>query len=261
MNLGPLRRITQVIAFFLSNLGVNLALKTGNIYPFLYCYGCPLACSACPIGTLQNFVNLGICPFYLIGIMGLYGTIFGRAFCGWACPFGAFQDLLGVLGKKKRKLQPFTYSKFAMLALVIGFAWLALYSRLPVLETFFCKFCPAGSLFAALPAPFFYPEWEWGFFFNVHIITLILTILLVLLFSRFWCRYLCPLGTIGVFNRLSIVTISRDSTKCTNCLKCLDVCPMGLEKVGDIGLSSDCIMCGRCVEACTTDALNIRVRR
>jgi ferredoxin-type protein NapH len=254
MNLGSLRRITQAISFFLSNLGVNLALKTGNIYPFLYCYGCPLACSACPIGTLQNFTILRICPLYLLGILGLYGTVFGRAFCGWACPFGAFQDLLSVLSKKKRKVRPFTYSKFIMLALVVSLAWF-------FLDTVFCKFCPAGSLFAALPAPFSYSEWEGGFFFNVHIITLILTILLVLLFSRFWCRYLCPLGTIGIFNRVSIVTISLDSTKCTNCLKCLDVCPMGLEKVEDIGLSSDCIMCGRCVDVCPKDALKIHVRK
>jgi len=254
MNLERLRRATQTISFFISNLGVNYALKTGSVYPFLYCYGCPLAVGACPIGALQNFTILRICPFYLLGILGVCGAIFGRAFCGWACPFGSFQDLLSVLSKKKRKLRPFTYSKFIMLALVVGLAWFTL-------DTVFCKFCPAGSLFAALPAPFYYLEWEWTLYFSIHIVTLILTILLVLLFSRFWCRYLCPLGTIGIFNRISIMTISLDSTKCTNCLKCLDVCPMELKKVEDIGLSSDCIMCGRCVDVCSTDALKMRARR
>jgi len=254
MNLGPLRRITQAISFFVSNLGVNLALKTGNIYPFLYCYGCPLACSACPIGTLQNFVNLGICPFYLLGILGVYGTVFGRAFCGWACPFGAFQDLLAGLSKKKRKVRPFTYSKFIMLALVVSLAWV-------FLDTVFCKFCPAGSLFAAIPAPLFYPSLRLGFFFYVHMATLILTILLVLLFARFWCRYLCPLGTIGIFNKLSVLAVSLDSTKCTECLRCLDVCPMGIDKLGDIGSSSDCILCGRCVDVCPTEALKMHIRR
>lgn len=254
MKLGRLRHITQIIAFLLSNLGVNLALKTGGVYPFLYCYGCPLAYSACPIGTLQNFAALGICPFYLLGALGIYGTIFGRAFCGWACPFGAFQDLLGGLTKDKRKLRPFTYSKFIMLAFVIGLAWF-------FADTIFCKYCPAGSLFAALPAPFFYPSLKLGFYFNIHIATLVLTVLLVLFFSRFWCRYLCPLGTIGVFNRLSIVTVSLDSEKCTACLKCLDACPMGLEKLEEIGSSSDCIVCGKCVEVCSTDALKIGVRR
>lgn len=260
MKLRWLRRVTQIVSFFLANLGINETLRTGGVYPFLYCYGCPLRWLGCPIGTLQNFVTKGICPFYLLGTLGVYGAIFGRGFCGWACPFGALQDLLAGLSKKKRKLRPFTYSKFIMLALVIGLAWL-------FADTIFCKFCPAGSLFAAIPAPIYEPAWleklnpmEMPFFY-VHMVTLVLTIVLLLLFSRFWCRYLCPLGTMGAFNRLSVITISLDSAKCTKCLKCLDVCPMGLEKVGDIGSSSDCILCGRCVDICPTEALKMSVGR
>jgi len=254
MNLSRLRHITQTITFFVSNLGFIPALKTGLVCPYLYCYGCPLASAGCPIGTLQNFIALSLFPFYLLGTLGVYGTIFGRAFCGWACPFGALQDVLAVFKKGKRKLRPFTYSKFAMLLIVMILAWVTL-------DTFFCKFCPAGSLFAAIPAPFFYPSLKLGFFFYVHMATLILTILLVLLFARFWCRYLCPVAPIGVFNKLSVLTISLDFTKCEECLGCLDVCPMGIDKLSDIGSSSDCILCGKCVEACQTDALKMNVRR
>lgn len=253
MELKQPRRTIQIISFFLSNLGVSQALKTGGIYPFLYCYGCPFAWLGCPIGTLQNFVILPMCPFYLLGTLGVYGAVFGRSFCGWACPFGAFQDLLGGLSNKKKELRPFTFSKFIMLAVVIGVAWL-------FVDTVFCKYCPAGSLFAAIPA-MFNPSLELGFYFYVHLVTLALTILLVFFFSRFWCRYLCPLGTIGIFNRLSIITISLDSKKCVDCLKCLDACPMGLEKMKDIGSSSDCILCGRCVDVCPTEALKMHVRK
>ena len=256
MNLGRLRQITQTITFIISNLGFIPALKTGLVCPYLYCYGCPFASAGCPIGTLQNFIILPLFPFYLLGTLGVYGAIFGRAFCGWACPFGAFQDLLGGFrkGKGRRRLRPLKYSKFVMLLIVVAFAWITL-------DTLFCKVCPAGSLFATIPAFFLYPSLKLGFFFYVHIATLILTVVLVLLFSRFWCRYLCPMGTIGVFNKLSVLTISLDSTKCTQCLKCLHVCPMGIEKLSDIGPSSDCILCGKCVEACQTDALKINVRK
>ncbi|UCE43815.1 MAG: 4Fe-4S binding protein, partial [Candidatus Bathyarchaeota archaeon] len=178
----------------------------------------------------------------------------GRAFCGWACPFGAFQDILAVFNKRKRKLKSFTYSKFAMLLIVMILAWITM-------DTFFCKLCPAGSLFAAIPAPFFYPSLRLGFFFYVHIATLILTILLVLIFSRFWCRYLCPVATIGTFNKFSLLTVSVDPTRCTECLNCLDMCPMGIDKLSHIGSSSDCILCGKCVEACQTDALKMHARK
>jgi ferredoxin-type protein NapH len=254
MNLSRLRHVIQSITFAISNLGFVSFLKTGFVWPFFYCYGCPLASGGCPIGVLQHFMILPAIPFYLLGTLGVYGTIFGRAFCGWACPFGGFQDLLGLFNKRKRKLQPFSYSKFAMLLVVVILAWITL-------DTFFCKFCPAGSLFAAIPAPFFYPSLNIGLFFYVHIATLILTVGLVLFFSRFWCRYLCPLGSIGALNKLSILTVSFNPTKCTKCVRCLDVCPMGIDKVENIGKSSDCILCGRCVEVCQANALEMSIRR
>lgn len=240
--------------FSVSNLGFIPALKTGLICPYFYCYGCPIASTACPIGTLQHFVIFGTIPFFLLGTLGLNGTIFGRAFCGWACPFGAFQDILGVFNKRKRKLRPFKYSKFIILLIVVILAWVTL-------DTFFCKFCPAGSLFAAIPSLFFFPSLTPGLFFYVHVATLALTILLLLLFARFWCRYFCPVAPMGFFNRISILTVSLNQTKCTECSRCLDACPMGIDKLSGIGSSSDCILCGKCVEACKTNALKMRIRR
>lgn len=254
MKLSRLRHTTQVITFLVSNLGFNVALKTGCVYPFFYCYGCPLAFSACPIGTLQHFVILAKLPLLVLGSLGVYGTVFGRALCGWACPFGAFQDALSIFKKRKSKLHPFTYSKFAMFFLVLVLAWMTL-------DTFFCKFCPAGSLFAAIPAPIFHPGLKLSTFFYIHIATLIMTVFTVLLVARFWCRYLCPVAPIGIFNKVSLITVFLDSTKCVGCEKCLEVCPMGLNKLADIGFSSDCIMCGKCVDACDTDALKMQLKK
>jgi ferredoxin-type protein NapH len=246
--------MTQTIAFALSNIGFTPALKTGFCLPYLYCYGCPFASAGCPIGSLQHFVIFIKFPIYILSVLGIFGTVFGRAFCGWACPFGSFQDLIGASRNQKRRLRRVTYAKFAVLFIVVIVAWLTL-------DTIFCKFCPAGSLFAAIPAIFYYAPLEVGVFFYVHLATLIITVILVLIFSRFWCRYLCPLGTIGVFNKLSILTISLDPAKCEKCLACLSVCPMGITKLSDIGSSTDCIICGRCVESCSTGALKVSVRR
>ena len=256
MRLKNKRNIAQIAAFAISNLGFLRMLKTGFVCPFLYCHGCPFAAFGCPIGVLQHFIIDGQFPFFTIGSLGVYGMIFGRAFCGWACPFGTLHDMLSPTNRRKEVKTPnYWYVKYAILFLTLVLAWFAL-------DAIFCKFCPSGSLFAAIPFRFLNPSFsEFGMYFYVHMFTLALTIVLAILISRFWCRYLCPLGAIaGAFNKVGILTIKLDEEKCKKCNACLDVCTMGITKTEDIGTSTDCILCGRCVEACSEKALSFKTR-
>jgi ferredoxin-type protein NapH len=92
--------------------------------------------------------------------------------------------------------------------------------------------------------------------------TLALTIASALLISRFWCRYLCPLGAIaGAFNKIGILTIDWNEAKCKKCRTCLEVCVMGITKMNEVGTSTDCILCGRCIEACPEKALNFIIKK
>jgi polyferredoxin len=257
LKLGNKRKIMKFVSFVISNLGFIPILKTGFICPFLYCYGCPFATFGCPIGSLQNFIVYRKFPFFIIGSLGIYGTILGRAFCGWACPLGTLHDMLSpTYRRRKIKTRNHWYFKYATLFLTLALAWFAL-------DSVFCKFCPSGSLFAALPFHLLYPSYsEFGLFFYIHMFTLALTIILALLISRFWCRYLCPLGAItGAFNKVGMLTIHRDEGKCRKCSTCLDVCMMGITKIEDIGTSTDCILCGRCVEECPEKALSFKIKR
>jgi len=251
MRLKRLRWGAQISAFVVSNIGLNWAFKTGCLYPYLYCSGCPLSSGACPIGSLQHFISLPMFPLYIIGLVGLYGLIFGRTLCGWACPFGAFSDLLSKPAKVKARAMPQT--KFLMLIAIVILAWITS-------ETFFCKFCPSGSLFAAIPAPFFYEGLRLGTFYYVHLLTLAIIVMLLLVLPRFWCRYICPYGITGIFNKISLITISHDNSKCNECGNCLNVCPMGINKIHKIGKSTDCILCGRCIDECQARALKYSIR-
>ena len=256
MKLKDKRKITQIAAFAVSNLGFLRVLKTGFVCPFLYCYGCPFAAFGCPIGILQNFIVYSQFPFFAVGSLGVYGMIFGRAFCGWACPFGTLHDMLSPTNRRKEVKTPnYWYVKYAILFLTLALAWFAL-------DTVFCKFCPSGSLFAAIPFRLLHPDaTAFGIYFYIHMLTLALTIVLAILISRFWCRYLCPLGALaGAFNKVGILTIQRDEEKCKKCNACLDVCTMGITKTRDIGTSTDCILCGRCVEACPEKALSFKIK-
>ena len=256
MKLKNARKIAQIATFAISNLGFLRVLKTGFACPFLYCHGCPFAVFGCPIGVLQQFIIDSQFPLFTIGSLGVYGMLFGRAFCGWACPFGTMHDLLSHSNAKRGvQARNYWYSKYIILFLALALAWIAL-------DTVFCKFCPSGSLFAAIPFRLLYPEAvEFGLFFYIHMFTLALTIVLAILISRFWCRYLCPLGAVaGAFNKVSMLTIEWNEEKCKKCEDCLEACKMGITKMEDIGHSTDCTLCGRCVEACSEKALRFAIK-
>ena len=252
--MSRLRRSTQILSLILVNLGIIGILETGVVCPFFYCHGCPAAAFACPIGLLQNHAALGPFPFYALGSLGLFAVVAGRFWCGWGCPFGTLQDLIVWVRRRRRdyvSLGTFPWGRLVVLAGALIAAWIAT-------DTLFCKICPAGSLFGAIPHRFISPELSFGTFFYVHIGTLVIALVAFFLVGRFWCRYLCSLGgALGLLNRVSILKVKLDMDKCTQCGECLEVCPTNIEEVEDIGGSSDCIRCGRCIDVCPTDAIKI----
>jgi ferredoxin-type protein NapH len=248
-----MRWALQIAGLALANIGLVEFLKVGVCAPFFYCHSCPAAAFACPIGLLQTHTALGPFPFYALGILGVFGLAAGRFWCGWVCPFGTVQDLVHRIkgGRDSVDLPRTPWTKFLVLGIALLLAWL-------FADLMFCKICPAGSLFAAIPQRFASPELNFGSFFYVHVATLAIALAAFFLISRVWCRYLCPLGAVlGAFNRLSIMKVRVDFARCTDCKQCLKVCPMKITQPEDIENSTDCTRCGRCVEACDAGALRI----
>ncbi len=252
--MSRLRRTTQVLGLVLANIGFVGILKLGVLCPFFYCYGCPWAAFACPIGVLQHYSALGSFPFYALGLLGIFGIALGRFWCGWACPFGTVQDIISWVRRRKRdvvKVRRVPWTKFVVLVAVIVAAWIAV-------DTVFCRVCPAGSLFAAIPHRIASPDLSFGTYFYVHLGTLAAAIVAFVLIGRFWCRYLCPLGAVfAAFNPVSLLKVRADMAKCEGCGKCLEVCPTAIEKPEEIENCTDCIRCGKCIETCETGAIKI----
>ena len=176
-----------------------------------------------------------------------------RFWCGWGCPFGTMQELVMWIRRRGDvvSLPPVGWTSLVVLAGAVIVAWVAA-------DTLFCKVCPAGSLFAAIPHRFASPEFSFGTFFYVHLATLAIALVAFYLIGRVWCRYFCPLGgTLGVFNRVSFLKIKVDRNKCTDCKKCLEVCPTRIQAPEDIENSNSCIRCGKCIEACPEKAIRI----
>ena len=270
-----LRLLIQVIYTIVTN-GYLYGFLNGKIYkgslkytcvPGLNCYSCPGAVASCPLGALQVALNKRNfeMPFAILGFFFVFGSIFGRAVCGWLCPFGLVQDLLHKLPFfRKRKQLPYhsvlKYGKYVVLfgLVVIGSAFLFTgFAKVPA----FCKFmCPSGTLMGALPLLGMDEQLrsQIGGLFYWKLGILVAFILLSVKVYRPFCQYLCPLGAIyGWFNRFSLVQIQWEKDSCISCMACQKACPVNLSPE-KISVSAECIKCGRCVEVCSEKCLHFK---
>jgi len=267
------RRLVQLYAALLYNAHAK-GFISGEIYtgaakftcvPGLNCYSCPGAVGACPLGALQNALasSGSRAPFYIIGILLLYGLIFGRTVCGWLCPAGMLQELLHKLPtpkiRKSAATRRLSILKYIILGVfVIGIPLYYSLRRFPLPA--FCKYiCPAGTLEGAvglLAHPANSGLWSMlGGLFTWKVVVLLAVIVLCIFAHRAFCRFLCPLGAIyGLFSRVAIIGVKLEKPKCVDCGKCVNCCPMDIHHVGD----RECISCGKCINVCPTAAISLK---
>ncbi len=269
------RRLIQLYAALLTNANIK-GFFSGNIYtgntkylcvPGLNCYSCPGAVGACPLGALQNALAQSgtATPYYVLGILVLFGLLLGRTICGFLCPIGLGQELLYKIKtpklKKSRYTRILSYLKYVVLA-VFAVAIPITYGLMdptvggPVPG--FCKYiCPAGTFGGAIGllinpnnADLFGmlgPLFTWKF-----CVLCVICVACVFIFRAF-CRFLCPLGALyGFFNKIALLGVKLDKNKCTDCGLCISHCKMDVKKVGD----HECINCGECIDVCPAKAIS-----
>lgn len=253
--------------------------------PVFHCYSCPLATFACPIGVIANFIALHLFPFVAVGTLVLVGAFVGTAVCGWACPFGFLQDLIGRIPVPKVRLPAWTgLTRYAVL---VGFVLVVPFLYGEEHALFFCRLCPAGALEGGMPgvvkaymargsAPGVQAEGgeevgseegnvkedadeESGERGSVALANapipwpspLKLTILGLVLAAMFikwrpWCSLFCPLGAIfGLFNRFSLVVLRFEGDNCRSCGACDKMCKYGVLPAKSLN-NSRCIRCLEC---------------
>lgn len=264
------RKIIQLYAALLHNANLK-GFISGKIFkgdskvlcaPGLNCYSCPGAVGACPLGTLQNSLSSANkrLPFYVFGILMLYGLILGRTICGFLCPMGLLQELVYKIKtpkiNKSNITRTLSYFKYVLLAVLV-FIIPVIYGFYDVVIPGFCKYvCPAGIVegaFGLLSNPNNVDFFQMlGGLFTWKFFLLIAIAVMCVFMYRFFCRFLCPLGAIyGFFNKFSFLGIKVNNDKCTNCGLCIKACKMDVKKVGD----HECINCGECISVCHTNAI------
>jgi polyferredoxin/NAD-dependent dihydropyrimidine dehydrogenase PreA subunit len=219
--------------------------------------------------------------------------LFGRAFCGWVCPFGTLHHAVSFAGKPAARERGVKTpgSRWKFLALLF-FAGAALFgfqaagfldpisflirslslSILPAVNAALRGFLewgyalpsrPVSDLFDGaytfLRAHFlsFYPS-RYG---QAFLFFLLFTGVLALnrYRTRFFCRCVCPLGgLLGLLSRLGLLRLSMNE-RCTRCMKCRDVCAGGANPHTETRWSpSECVTCFNCSAVCPEGALEWR---
>ncbi len=263
------RRITQVgFGIFITN-GYIPVIWTKMLYngplrsvcvPVLNCHSCPTALFACPIGLLQHFSAIHQFPYLVLGILGFVGLVFGRAACGWLCPFGLIQDLIFKIKSKKFKLpRSFSYLKYVSLIFLVFI--MPYFTEIH----WFSRLCPWGGIQAAIPWVLWNPAHPltglpavsqdaigWWFSLKMAIVALFLVLFVVI--KRPFCTTTCPLGAIfSFFNKFSLLKFDVDKD-CSECDRCSWNCVV--DKPAYQGVNSlNCVGCLECT-ACNNVNFN-----
>ncbi|MGD0411887.1 MAG: 4Fe-4S binding protein [Verrucomicrobiota bacterium] len=226
-----------------------------------HCYSCPLSAFACPVGVMANYAALlpvaGEAPYLLIGVLLLIGAAGGSIVCGWACPFGFLQDLLGKITARKIGLPSWTgWVRYAVLAgLVIILPMILGYKGIPFDKqaVSICRLCPAGALEAGLPYSVQSLLAGQGWIMSGLKSGILLSFLAAALFiHRPWCRMFCPLGgLLALFNRFSLFHLRFNAPQCVECNLCRSRCSMGVKVDQAVNVSG----CIRCLECTTCGAI------
>ncbi|AZL53533.1 cytochrome c oxidase accessory protein CcoG [Aliarcobacter skirrowii] len=230
-------------------------------------------------GIAYNVNELYVMPFLLmflfIGIFALT-SIFGRVWCGWACPQTIFRviyrDLIEStildLRRIKNKQKDIDYSKKSnqikkYISLILWFI-----ITLIISSNFMLYFVPPQDFFEYIKDPLNHS------FMIIFIVSLAIFLFYDIVFMKEnFCVYVCPYSRIqsvlydddtkqvtydfnrgGKIYQNGIQTIFKssqwsNSEECTACDACVRICPTHI----DIrkGLQVECINCLECSDACS----------
>lgn len=203
----------------------------------------------------------------LVLLLAFVTAIWGRVWCGWACPQTVFVDQVfrkiekwiegDSVSRRRRDEGPFTFEKFSLKALKwAAFGAVALVISHSLLA-YFVGSSELARMLAISPAE------------NPVPFLMMLGITLAILFDFGWfreqfCTLVCPYGRFQSVlmdgdSRVILYDQKRGEPRrgtegsapvgdCVNCYRCVQVCPTGI----DIrrGVQLECIACTACVDAC-----------
>lgn len=216
----------------------------------------------------QDFHLLVLAIIALVVFIVLFTVIYGRVFCGWACPQTIFMEflyrpieyLIDGTPEKQRKLaqKEMDAEKILKRFLKHSIYLIISFSTILTFVAYLIGAPKAGELLKG------WPTQEFGTF----IVVLAFTGAHYFVFAWFReqvCTVVCPYGRLqGVMLDVNTIQVAYDYKRgeprgkgadgkhgdCINCSKCVAVCPTGIDIRN--GTQLECINCTACIDACNS---------
>ncbi len=164
--------------------------------------------------------------FLLVVGVPLAVIIFGNIYCGYLCPFGVLQELLGYIVPRRFKpvlsiesMQRARFIKYVVLFVLIVVFFISRNRTTLTADPLIAAFSGRPALYTVT-------------------VSLIIAIALTgsILYTRFWCRYLCPVGAfLSLLNNFIVLKRFIPAKRFARC-------EFGLTPQDHL----DCIYCDRC---------------
>lgn len=217
----------------------------------------------------QDFFIFAIAMITFIIFIVLFTVVFGRLFCGWVCPQTVFMEfvfrpiewLIEGSPNQQRKLNESAWNKEKMFKKGLKHFIFFMISFI-ISHTFLCYILGVDEVYKIIREPF-----------SEHLGLLTGLIFFTYLFYAVFafvrdlvCTTVCPYGRLqGVMFDKDTIQIAYDYKRgeprgkfkkgvdrvegdCINCLKCIHVCPTGIDIRN--GLQMECVGCTACIDAC-----------
>jgi len=185
--------------------------------------------------------------------------VLGRGFCSWGCFYGGWDDGFSRLRKRpvvKKISELWKWMPFAVLIMVM------LTAALTLVPTYCSWICPFKAVTEFEQVTSVESATKAGIFLSLF--GGLVIALPVMTKKRTQCSFLCPLGAINTLsNKITPFAVKIDKNSCTECFKCVEVCPLFALTREDIKagkVSLFCSKCGKCVDVCSKKAIHYGIR-
>ena len=185
--------------------------------------------------------------------------VLGRGFCSWGCFYGGWDEGFSRIRKKpsiKKISEAWKWMPFAVLFMV------SLTAALTLVPTYCDWICPFKAVTEFEKVTSVETATKAGVF--ISLFAGLVVVLPIMTRKRTQCSFLCPLGAINtVSNKITPFTVKIEKSKCTECFKCVEACPLfALDREGikEGKVSVFCSKCGKCVDVCSKDAIHFGIK-